>query len=190
MYGDSFFTATVKTYLNQYLGGFRPHVWGFFFHQQCKNCPENRAWGFRPHVWGFFFHRSSLSTKPLKFMACFRPHVWGFFFHKRILLQTCSHILQVFVPMYGDSFFTMTNEKSNGFTGNVFVPMYGDSFFTAQTVGVKRTLQIHVFVPMYGDSFFTEYQRTYRIRKRCFRPHVWGFFFHKTGNFLIPVFSV
>ena len=36
----------------------------------------------------------------------FRPHVWGFFFHwlQKNLLSLAT--LSVFVPMYGDSFFT------------------------------------------------------------------------------------
>ena len=37
----------------------------------------------------------------------------------------------VFVPMFGDSFFTIMENSKTGFTGNVvFVPMFGDSFFT------------------------------------------------------------
>ena len=37
----------------------------------------------------------------------------------------------VFVPMYGDSFFTREAVEMNGKEREVFVPMYGDSFFTA-----------------------------------------------------------
>ena len=36
----------------------------------------------------------------------------------------------------------------------VFVPMYGDSFFTAAKV-VSNTRSEKVFVPMYGESSFT-----------------------------------
>ena len=60
----------------------------------------------------------------------------------------------VFVPMYGDSFFTVTKMKRNRISlEEVFVPMYGDSFFTYNNSG--DVMKRHVFVPMYGDSFFT-----------------------------------
>ena len=51
----------------------------------------------------------------------FRPHVWGFFFH---------FMYVVFVPMYGDSFFTIQLSNPYLLLLIVFVPMYGDSFFT------------------------------------------------------------
>ena len=90
--------------------------------------------------------------------TCFRPHVWGFFFHiSGIVIDIVIEAIVVFVPMYGDSFFTIEN-KTSGFMGNierVFVPMYGDSFFTYRERGTFNSDFQNVFVPMYGDSFFT-----------------------------------
>ena len=114
---------------------------------------------FRPHVWGFFFHTGQSSLKLLAetfsspclgilfslhllflFMdggrcSRFRPHVWGFFFHitaekpVRIASREC-----VFVPMFGDSFFTGTGRHGKQIIGTgVFVPMFGDSFFTRKS---------------------------------------------------------
>ena len=57
MFGDSFFTIKDgKTVDGATLEGFRPHVWGFFFHNNLKLNIYTRTTCFRPHVWGFFFH--------------------------------------------------------------------------------------------------------------------------------------
>ena len=62
----------------------------------------------------------------------------------------------------------------------VFVPMFGDSFFTSEGRGRSRNQRVVVFVPMFGDSFFTgENVGSLDSYQSCFRPHVWGFFFHK-----------
>ena len=37
----------------------------------------------------------------------------------------------------------------------VFVPMFGDSFFTIESMHDKLIELGNVFVPMFGDSFFT-----------------------------------
>ena len=71
--------------------------------------------------------------------------------------------------MFGDSFFTITTSIMHDPHGAVFVPMFGDSFFT---LGAHSLLFTH---------------------PECFRPHVWGFFFHPTAwlavrIFLVPVF--
>ena len=41
-----------------------------------------------------------------------------------------------------------------------------------------------VFVPMYGDSFFTIYYDFMEewASPESFRPHVWGFFFHRNAE--------
>ena len=183
---------------------FRPHVWGFFFHISSIPMVTFVLERFRPHVWGFFFHERSISLKKAFPATGFRPHVWGFFFHipknMSIALSLCSfsspclgilfsrvlyvflcslYISFVFVPMFGDSFFTFSFRRSllsppacfrphvwgfffhhHGITGKeiasakVFVPMFGDSFFTG-----GKDFPIDggtvVFVPMFGDSFFT-----------------------------------
>ena len=161
----------------------------------------------------------------------FRPHVWGFFFHEKKMTRFIDGHMVVFVPMYGDSFFTTEvaelkkqlgmimfsspcmgilfspqaeidalNKKMDAFSSpcmgilfslftvkigivvdtnlfsspcmgilfsrekdyrkiekldEVFVPMYGDSFFTVAHYGYIRKICWIVFVPMYGDSFFT-----------------------------------
>ena len=38
--------------------------------------------------------------------------------------------------------------------GHVFVPMFGDSFFTIEVETVRKMIS-DVFVPMLGESFFT-----------------------------------
>ena len=108
MFGDSFFTLTDKLLIIPGYSGFRPHVWGFFFHSfPSKSYGRQARQGFRPHVWGFFFHN------PQKYMERYMAFM-------------------VFVPMFGDSFFTLKNESILRKTENlVFVPMFGDSFFTA-----------------------------------------------------------
>ena len=89
----------------------------------------------------------------------FRPHVWGFFFHSR------EH-----------------HDGISRCSASVFVPMFGDSFFTnGRYPAVHLSRPGNVFVPMFGDSFFTKFLKEngmMRIR-HSFRPHVWGFFFHK-----------
>gem|GEM_PF-5607911 len=76
--------------------------------------------------------------------------------------------------------------------------MFGDSFFT-KTLGRSKKSRI-VFVPMYGDSFFTinSLKRTSLGDLPCFRPHVWGFFFHtryevlcvwKGAGVFVPMFG-
>ena len=40
----------------------------------------------------------------------FRPHVWGFFFHKSGFVGNVERAI-VFVPMFGDSFFTIVSHS-------------------------------------------------------------------------------
>ena len=57
--------------------------------------------------------------------------------------------------MFGDSFFTPVKlGEHDGAFMFVFVPMFGDSFFTA-LIEIASIPFIVVFVPMFGDSFFT-----------------------------------
>ena len=62
----------------------------------------------------------------------------------------------------------------------VFVPMFGDPFFTTCTVASVRRLEDEiVFVPMFGDPFsLMEIVKEINDFWARFRPHVWGFFFH------------
>ena len=61
---------------------FRPHVWGFFFHEAfaCGNIPTETD-VFVPMFGDPFFTRFLLLRSCRR--ARFRPHVWGSFFHSR-----------------------------------------------------------------------------------------------------------
>ena len=57
--------------------------------------------------------------------------------------------------------------------------MYGDSSFTILHYRRLHRNAGSISVPMFGDSSFTGRLILMRWpRKPCFRPHVWGFFFH------------
>ena len=88
--------------------------------------------------------------------AGFRSHVWGFFFHiDRRIKGTCKR-MQVFVPMFGDSFFTISStiQKPSKSTAS-FRPHVWGFFFHNSLRRISLILSMIVFVPMYGDSFFT-----------------------------------
>ena len=87
-------------------------------------------------------------------MTRFRPHVWGFFFHSREHYHYRGSRATVFVPMFGDSFFT------NVTTAIIAVPLE----FSSPCLGIlfhgrypvpHKSGERDVFVPMFGDSFFT-----------------------------------
>ena len=61
----------------------------------------------------------------------------------------------------------------------VFVPMYGDSFFTTYD-NVTNGLDTHVFSSPCMGILFSLGTLWLLLMKNpdCFRPHVWGFFFH------------
>ena len=206
MFGDSFFTARFLKGCTLNSPSFRPHVWGFFFHnrssldidsffrklfsspclgilfsqhRQVRRYPTVHC--FRPHVWGFFFHRDL--PVHLSGQRCrFRPHVWGFFFHIQSWMQKQKEKHRVFVPMFGDSFFTVfTVVDSTGDVVKFSSPCLGILFsrdvvkrhasrksasFSSPCLGILfsqfetasgNTVKFDVFVPMFGDSFFTLY---------------------------------
>ena len=157
MFGDSFFTITPTGSLAKSLKGFRPHVWGFFFHRE----------QFLP-----------ITILP----SCFRPHVWGFFFHYKFGDTMFCVVTGVFVPMFGDSFFTSTeNLLFANYSQKFSSPCLGILFSRKEPIMANE--KSGVFVPMFGDSFFT-FPSACPIQwtcMGCFRPHVWGFFFHKVG---------
>ena len=111
---------------------------------------------FRPHVWGFFFHWPVMRTA-WKSWSSFRPHVWGSFFHASQYLKLLSMTILVFVPMFGDSFFTMKFSQV----------LDSSELFSTPCLGI-------LFSPVM-------FQRKPILTISCFRPHVWGFFFHH-GN--------
>ena len=113
---------------------------------------------FRPHVWGFFFHNRKSAANEVAELKRFSSPCMGILFSPVIMAINEKSSGFVFVPMYGDSFFTHDNRPHYGppCRGEVFVPMYGDSFFTLPCGQYNCWVNMHnVFVPMYGDSFFT-----------------------------------
>ena len=81
MFGDSFFTPFI------YAGRGISHV---LFLSPCL---------------GILFSRGNRRLEQ-KDGCRFRPHAWGFFFHIKGLIANMLSAIQVFVPMFGDSFFT------------------------------------------------------------------------------------
>ena len=55
---------------------------------------------------GILFSLVGNIERAISLSKCFRPHVWGFFFHEPISWLILTKNPVVFVPMYGDSFFT------------------------------------------------------------------------------------
>ena len=68
---------------------------------------------------------------------------------------------KVFVPMYGDSFFTTYDNVTNGLDTHVFSSPCMGILFSHHNLLKSERIEYKVFVPMYGDSFFT---RLYRLR--------------------------
>ena len=58
-------------------------------------------------------------------------------------------------PCLGILFSQLVNKSKQGTRNPVFVPMFGDSFFTFTMYGDDGDVVKRVFVPMFGDSFFT-----------------------------------
>ena len=113
-----------------------------------------------------FFTMICLSMNTGWSRSCFRPHVWGFFFHHDNIRVNNQFPWQVFVPMFGDSFFTISVNTKVLKNLLVFVPMFGDSFFTRRRTGNIDGLFRRVFVPMFGDSFFTvEHENVLQVVK-------------------------
>ena len=103
----------------------------------------------------FFTRHQAYNTQRL-YQSCFRPHVWGFFFHTLQYIEDWKVLMNsVFVPMFGDSFFTMNI--------GILVIGVGDCCFRP-----------HVW----GFFFHHRYLLLLLGVVHCFRPHVWGFFFH------------
>ncbi len=90
----------------------------------------------------------------------------------------------VFVPMFGDSFFTGIKSVAYelGFNMEFSSPCLGILFSRVSDESRKHHDGVNVFVPMFGDSFFTIKcnQLITLTSQRSFRPHVWGFFFHRS----------
>ena len=133
MFGDSFFTITKLDSLETSNGLFSSPCLGILF-SQAVGCHHDLTFkkGFRPHVWGFFFHQ--IATSSMKRATCgqFSSPCLGILFSRRKSRHLTRKLIAVFVPMFGDSFFTGNRRHAETIgRHHVFVPMFGDSFFTA-----------------------------------------------------------
>ena len=89
------------------------------------------------------------------------------------------YALVVFVPMFGDSFFTLCIKCRTTSNSHVFVPMFGDSFFTI-ALAKFPSVPNWFSSPCLGILLSREVLWLYQlVLSSCFRPHVWGFFFHR-----------
>ena len=115
-------------------------------------------------------------------MTGFRPHVWGFFFH-RLARRSINTGCSVFVPMFGDSFFTTTLRHVISMVSTRFRPhVWGFFFHTMREATNGIYPKFFVFSsPCLGILFSRGKKENNYVRfEFCFRPHVWGFFFHTT----------
>ena len=124
-----------------------------------------------------FFTRSYEMTE-LEEKHTFSSPCLGILFHKKSRI-TWSMTGTVFVPMFGDSFFTLPYKTIKEWFINGFRPHVWGFFFHQIRIEIIVTCIDAVFVPMFGDLFFTRCMRMMcLIMNTGFRPHVWGFFFH------------
>ena len=111
MFGDSFFTTVMRlSDIAEIVLVFVPMFGDSFFTRERRTFHSGgESFRFRPHVWGFFFHLTDpFQRSIMRQRYSFRPHVWGFFFHGIYWKRGKSHqVGEVFVPMFGDSFFTL-----------------------------------------------------------------------------------
>ena len=157
MFGDSFFTCHLLKTLCSQISRFRPHVWGFFFHnRKGKIMATFGKKVFVPMFGDSFFTSAIFFILSGRIISRFRPHVWGFFFHKDLINMMKRTVSDSFSsPCLGILFSPGKEIASTGKGAEVFVPMFGDSFFTGKLAAVSSGWCCG-----------------------CFRPHAWGFFFH------------
>ena len=186
MFGDPFFTHWPKVMLDQSYKWFSSPCLGILFsHFIAFDDDYIFECCFRPHVWGFFFHLS-LSCTNCKVYS-FRPHVWGFFFHNREPLYYIRGKV-VFVPMFGDSFFTRPRKEDAMVIRKFSSPCLGILFSLLSLSCTNCKVYMGVFVTIFGDSFFTTMLNVLKeVTINSFRPHVWGFFFHRFGDTMFCV---
>ena len=154
MFGDSFFTLCFPWPICLLALCFRPHVWGSFFHVFAGGLMNHYVCSFRPHVWGSFFHWKSNS------------------------MERRAKSL-VFVPMFGDPFFTLIIRVKKARELWFSSPCLGILFSLLSLSCTNCKVYMGVFVTIFGDSFFTTMLNVLKeVTINSFRPHVWGFFFH------------
>ncbi len=156
MFGDSFFTVAGTMRYGGYTWRFSSPCLGILFSPKILTPPHGKCGKcFRPHVWGFFFHWQNYEYQKSN-RDCFRPHVWGFFFHSTEPISNAQTVGVKFSSPCLGILFSLMLVVSHLIISliKVFVPMFGDSFFTK--IEKRRPKRVHeVFVPMFGDSFFT-----------------------------------
>ena len=131
---------------------------------------------------GILFSRDKKYGFKKDLIQSFRPHAWGFFFHL-IFISDSKLKRPVFVPMFGDSFFTQLEDLNILEIFHVFVPMFGDPFFTVDTCFPTKAGNTTFSSPCLGILFSQVSRAISRgLSPFRFRPHVWGFFFHKVGT--------
>ena len=114
---------------------------------------------FRPHVWGFFFHFFGRTATLWMTRRGFRPHVWGFFFH----------LERTFKKPLDNTVFSS--------------PCMGILFSHDGATLFKVSVALLFSSPCMGILFSRGGRRHYRHKfPDCFRPHVWGFFFHSRSG--------
>ena len=157
MYGDSFFTMKRHGGRKSASAGFRPHVWGFFFHKS-KMMNYNVNHMFSSPCMGILFSRGEIShltaDKPVKFSS---PCMGILFSLQLTPVQLLTCTVTFSSPCMGILFSRFVGNVERSIKLGVFVPMYGDSFFTVKYIFSRLLTCLVVFVPMYGDSFFTIY---------------------------------
>ena len=183
MFGDLFFTSwqKIRQVLQEIL--FSSPCLGILFSlaMWLKRNPHQGGPRFRPHVWGSFFHRQVLwatSSGALRFSS---PCL-GILFSQKGATTMATENKTVFVPMFGDPFFTLKRNPHQGGPPRRFRPHVWGSFFHLRTsINVLNVRKIESgFRPHVWGSFFHAERCSplMAVPSRCFRPHVWGSFFH------------
>ena len=151
MYGDSFFTTSTCQFCVVFTRSFRPHVWGFFFHIKDGDYSSfGYEFRFSSPCMGILFSQAQKVYISQITPRSFRPHVWGFFFHmtlRDIIKISCTN---VFVPMYGDSFFTSVSLTLLTVTYSSFRPHVWGFFFHSRP---GRPHRLGSLLPFCGGDF-------------------------------------
>ena len=90
-----------------------------------------------------------------------------------------SPCLGILFSLYGDDGDILKRKST------VFVPMFGDSFFTRWVSWLIPISRRKRFRPHVWGFFFHSNGASARRWSKCFRPHVWGFFFHLFRGLMI-----
>ena len=155
MFGDPFFTHWPKVMLDQSYKWFSSPCLGILFsHFIAFDDDYIFECCFRPHVWGSFFHVFAGGLMN-HYVCSFRPHVWGSFFHWKSNSMERRAKSLVFVPMFGDPFFTLIIRVKKARELWFSSPCLGILFSHYDTERHRKYFLHKVFVPMFGDSFFT-----------------------------------